>query len=160
MKRVLSWLANSVAILIVLGIGVAGFGLLYLTAPRANVQENVDTRPIVRAYRVKPRPHRVQVRTHGTSQAGRTWSPTAEVPGRIVERDPSFEAGELIRAGTVVVKLDDTEHRSAINNGGHADPGSDRDIAPGSQIACRAPDAFGEGRAVDIRIDQEWNVPE
>ena len=56
--------------------------------------------------------------------------------------------------------MSEAEHRSAINNGGHADPGSDRDIAPGSQIACRAPDAFGEGRAVDIRIDQEWNVPE
>ena len=56
--------------------------------------------------------------------------------------------------------MSEAEHRSAIDNGGHADPGSDRDIAPGSQIACRAPDAFGEGRAVDIRIDEEWNVPE
>lgn len=114
MKRVIGWIASSIAAIGILAVGIVGFAVMYLTAPQADVLDNVDKRPVVRAFRIERRSHRVTIKAHGTSKAGQRWNPAAEVAGRVVQRFDNFEAGELIREGTVIAKLDDAEHLSAI----------------------------------------------
>ncbi|MEO1091111.1 MAG: hypothetical protein AAFX81_10785 [Pseudomonadota bacterium] len=49
----------------------------------------------------------------GTVVPARTYHPTAEVQGTVVERHPRLERGRLLPAGTVVIRIDDSDYRLA-----------------------------------------------
>jgi len=51
---------------------------------------------------------------YGHVEPGRTWQAVAEVSGRIVEVSPLLEKGEIVKAGSVLIKIDPTPYQLAI----------------------------------------------
>jgi RND family efflux transporter MFP subunit len=73
--------------------------------------EAVHELRIIVAERV---PFRFWAHGHGVSRAAETWQAVANVPGRVVERHPGLESGKLVRAGELLLALDDSRYRLAI----------------------------------------------
>ncbi len=55
---------------------------------------------------------------YGHIQPGRVWEAVAEVSGRIVEKHPRLESGYLMAAGDVILRIDPTDYRIAVDNAG------------------------------------------
>ena len=53
---------------------------------------------------------------YGHVQPGRVWEAVAEVGGRIVEKHPRLESGELMGAGEVILKIDPTDYELAVES--------------------------------------------
>lgn len=53
---------------------------------------------------------------YGNVQPGRSWEVIAEVGGRIVEKLPNLESGELIPAGVVILRIDPTDFQLAAES--------------------------------------------
>lgn len=51
---------------------------------------------------------------YGTVEPGTVWEAVAEVPGTVIERHPELERGQLIEAGTVILRLDPTDYELAV----------------------------------------------
>ncbi len=52
---------------------------------------------------------------YGTAQPGKVWQSVAQVRGKIVEVHPHFEEGELLKAGTVILRIDPTQYEFAVS---------------------------------------------
>lgn len=66
---------------------------------------------------------------YGEVQPGRVWDAVAEVGGRIVEKLPSLESGELLPAGTVILRIDPTDYQLAVESTEARIRGVEADIA-------------------------------
>lgn len=53
---------------------------------------------------------------YGHIQPGRTWEAVAEVSGRIIEKHPRLESGDLMTAGEIILRIDPTDYRIAVDN--------------------------------------------
>lgn len=53
---------------------------------------------------------------YGHVQPGRIWEAVAEVGGRIVEKHPRLEAGELLTSGEVILRIDRTDYELAVES--------------------------------------------
>lgn len=53
---------------------------------------------------------------YGHIQPGRIWEAVAEVGGRIIEKHPRLESGDLMTAGEVILRIDPTDYRIAVDN--------------------------------------------
>lgn len=53
---------------------------------------------------------------YGYVQPGRVWEAVAEVGGRIVERLSTLESGELLPAGTVILRIDPADYQLAVES--------------------------------------------
>lgn len=53
---------------------------------------------------------------YGHVQPGRTWEAVAEVGGRIIEKHPRLEAGELLASGEVILHIDRTDYELAVES--------------------------------------------
>lgn len=51
---------------------------------------------------------------YGYVQPGRVWEAVAEVGGRIVEKLPNLESGELMPAGSMILRIDPTDYQLAV----------------------------------------------
>ena len=52
---------------------------------------------------------------YGTAKPGKVWQSVAQVSGKIVEVHPQFEEGELLKAGTVILRIDPTQYEFATS---------------------------------------------
>jgi RND family efflux transporter MFP subunit len=87
-----------VLVLLVLGIGVAGFGLLAALRKPPDPREFQDLPLNVEVYRVESHPLREYLEAFGTARADREVVVSAEVSGKIVEVFPNLEVGESVNA--------------------------------------------------------------
>lgn len=53
---------------------------------------------------------------YGHIQPGRTWEAVAEVSGRVVEKHPRLESGELMASGEVILRIDPTDYELAVES--------------------------------------------
>ena len=68
----------------------------------------------MRVLRAKRGSHRCSVTAYGTSRASQEWTAIAEVRGKAIEVDPQFEPGEILKADTLLVKIDTEEFTLAV----------------------------------------------
>ena len=101
--------------LAVLAVALLLSQLLFQTAPQPEVQERAAIAPLVRVETVTPRNLRMNVVAHGTVLPRTESDLVAEVRGRIVEVAPELVAGGFFEAGDLLLRLDDREHRIAVD---------------------------------------------
>lgn len=53
---------------------------------------------------------------YGYVQPGRVWEAVAEVGGRIVDKHERLESGELMAAGTTILRIDPTDYQLAVES--------------------------------------------
>ncbi|MDH3228590.1 MAG: efflux RND transporter periplasmic adaptor subunit [Alphaproteobacteria bacterium] len=66
---------------------------------------------------------------YGHIQPGRVWEAVAEVGGRIVEKHPRLESGELLAAGEVILRIDPTDYELAVESARARIRGAEAQIA-------------------------------
>jgi RND family efflux transporter MFP subunit len=66
---------------------------------------------------------------YGHVQPGRVWEAVAEVGGRIVEKHPRLESGELMAAGEVILRIDPTDYELAVESARARIRGAEAQIA-------------------------------
>jgi RND family efflux transporter MFP subunit len=107
-------LVQAISALLVLALGVLGAIALFQTRPQPVRSEGAALPPLVRALAVARSAVTVTVRTQGTVLPHVDTHLVAQVEGRIVETAPSLAAGGFFAAGDVLARIEDTDHRAAV----------------------------------------------
>jgi len=110
-------LANTRYVLLVvllLAAGAGAFAYLYATKPKPSGVSEPDPGRRVRVFPAEKTTHRIAIRTYGTTQASQKWTAIAEVAGRALKVEPRFEPGEILSAGTLLVRIDPTDYQLAV----------------------------------------------
>ncbi|MDY6979842.1 MAG: efflux transporter periplasmic adaptor subunit [Pseudomonadota bacterium] len=97
-----------------LGMGVALLVLLVVnrqTPDHGDVEPRVPTLSVIE---VQSLVFEMEARGHGVSRPAETWQSSANVAGRVVERHPELESGNLLREGTLLLALDPSRYELAI----------------------------------------------
>jgi multidrug efflux pump subunit AcrA (membrane-fusion protein) len=97
-----------------LATGGAIFAYLVNTPQKPSGQVEIEPGRLVRVLEAKTTSHRCRVRAFGTSRASREWTAIAETRGVALEVDPRFEPGEVLSAGTLLVRIDPEEFELAV----------------------------------------------
>lgn len=97
-----------------LSVGVGTFAYLVFNPPDLNPEEGQASARLVRVLEANKGPHRMAVTAYGTSRASREWAAIAEVHGQAVEVHERFEPGEILSAGTLLVRIDPTDYQLAV----------------------------------------------
>ncbi|UCH73086.1 MAG: hypothetical protein JSU82_12040 [Rhodospirillales bacterium] len=98
---------------------LAGVGLLVWLARSGEAPVQVPPAESVRPVRVISVPavdFVPRALGYGQVQPGRIWEAVAEVSGRITEKHPRLEAGELLTAGEVILRIDPTDYDLAVES--------------------------------------------
>ena len=98
------------------GVGV-GLGLVVVLvanreAPRQS--EGAGQPPSLSVIEARPLPFQMEARGRGVARPAETWQATANVSGRVVERHPRLESGNILPKGARLLALDPTRYRLAI----------------------------------------------
>lgn len=97
---------------ILLGGAVLAF-LVTGREPPARTVAGETTQP-VRTIAMEPLAFVPRAIGYGTVEPGTVWEAVAEIPGTVIERHPELERGQLIEAGTVILRLDPTDYELAV----------------------------------------------
>lgn len=68
----------------------------------------------VRVMPITPMPLQVEVSGYGNVRAARRWQAVARVGGRIIQRHPDLESGNIIDEGTELLRIDPTRYELAV----------------------------------------------
>ncbi len=98
----------------VLALGVAGYGFLSRKPARQSPPPAVPPPIRTRAVELVSRDFPVVVRSLGVVRAREEVPLSAQVAGRVARVAPEFEDGAFFGAGSVLVELDDGDHRNAL----------------------------------------------
>ena len=96
---------------------VGALAVAYMVATKRGPSGQKEERPgrLVRVFRAQKASHRVAVTAFGTSRAKEEWTAIAEVSGRAVEVNSRFEPGEVLPPDMLLVRIDPTDYRLAVN---------------------------------------------
>jgi RND family efflux transporter MFP subunit len=94
------------------GIGVAAW-LISRAEPPARV-EGAERTAAVTTIIAEPRPLAPEVRGYGNVRAAERWAAVAEIAGTITWRHPALERGNILPAGTEVLRIDPTAYELAL----------------------------------------------
>ncbi len=97
------------AVVGLLAVGVAVLVYLLLTPKRPEGEPESNPGRLVRVIEAAHGSHSCSVTAYGTSRASQQWAAIAEVRGRAVEVNARFEPGEILKAGTLLVSIDEEE---------------------------------------------------
>lgn len=97
---------------VALGIGAAAW-LISTAEPPARIDQT-ERSVVARILVAEMARVRTTVRGYGNVQAARNWEAVAEVAGTVVWRHPELETGNVITAGTKVLRIDPTGYELAI----------------------------------------------
>jgi RND family efflux transporter MFP subunit len=100
------------AAIVVLGAAVTV--VLIKTAKRPERQTPPATRPVVAVHEVEPDVEPVRIRGYGSVRAKRSVDLVPEVRGRVVAKSAHLEPGAFIRAGELLLRIDDTDYVLAL----------------------------------------------
>lgn len=98
------------------GVG-AGIALLVLLVVNRQLPEHGEVAPPVPTLSVielQSLAFEMEARGHGVTRPAETWQAIANVAGRVVERHPELESGNLLREGTLLLALDPSRYDLAI----------------------------------------------
>ncbi len=107
-------LRNLLGALIVVIVGAGITMVLIKTAKRPERKTPPPSRPVVSVVQVAPDRDPVRVRGFGSVQAKRSVDVVPQVAGRVVEKSPRFEAGHLVAAGEVLLRIEDTDYALGV----------------------------------------------
>ncbi len=96
---------------------VIGVAILILLVRGRGTPEQAPPSERSRAVRVLPVPLVDAVPRavgYGNVTPGRVWESMAEVRGKVIERNPRLEAGNVMAAGSVLLRIDPTDYELAI----------------------------------------------
>lgn len=102
--------------LIVLAMGIGVFGMLVLTKPAAPPEREDIARPAVRVFRPAMVPVQRQSAGFGTALAKRAANVPAEISSTVKWISPEFEAGQTVREGAALVRLDQTDYLNQLES--------------------------------------------
>jgi len=89
--------------------------LLLLLSRQAPRRDDATARaPTLTTIEVQSVPFRLEARGYGVARPAESWQATANVPGRVVERHPDLESGNLLRKGALLLALDPSRYELAI----------------------------------------------
>ena len=109
----IGWRQGVLALLIA-GLGVFAYTALGWLKPEPVVSEPEPVVPLVRVASVSPQSYRFSVTAHGTVTPRTESDLVAEVRGRVVGVAPALVPGGFFAAGDELLRLDDREHRIAL----------------------------------------------
>lgn len=98
----------------ILAVGVVGLVLFIVMRPEPGTEEPAEFAPVVEFLTAEPTSGPVELRATGSVAARRDVALAAEVPGAVVWTHPSFAAGGAFQAGTVLIRLDNTDYQNAV----------------------------------------------
>ncbi len=98
-----------IALLILVAGGFSAFAIIKFP-PQSGQQEEAITLPFAQFVRVKLKPFRMDVRTHGRVMAHTEIDLIAEVSGNIINVSPKFVSGGFFRKGDMLVKIDPADY--------------------------------------------------
>ncbi|MHC4178230.1 MAG: hypothetical protein ACYSWU_12035, partial [Planctomycetota bacterium] len=101
------------AVLSLLLVGVGTFAYLFFTRPQPSGESDQQPGRLVRVFEARKTSHRLAITAYGTSRAAEVWTAIAEVKGRAMEVNPRFEPGEILPAGTLLVRIEPTDYELA-----------------------------------------------
>ena len=97
---------------ITLGAAAVGYAVMSREGPqRTPPEERVIPVRVVTVPSVDVVPRALG---YGSASPGRVWEAVAEVSGTVIYRHPDLEKGSILRAGTELLRVDDTDYRLAV----------------------------------------------
>ena len=111
--RILGWLIVGI---VIVGGGMGTMRLLVATAPEAPKIPREVILPTVQVQTVVPENEKVVISAQGEVAALRRTQLAAEVSGRVIEVSPRFEAGEVMKEGELLLRIDPADYRAAHAN--------------------------------------------
>ena len=103
--------------LLPLGIVVLGLlGLFLLKSLRSPPESLPEEKapPLVRTQTVALQPFRIQVRSQGLTQAVSQTRLVSQVSGVVLDYNPAFNAGGMVKAGDLLVQIEQLDYQSAL----------------------------------------------
>jgi RND family efflux transporter MFP subunit len=98
---------------------VVGLLITVLLVKLNNKPERVTppaSRPVVTAFTVTAEMEPVHVQSFGSVKAKRSVTIVPQVSGEVVAKSAAFEAGGFVKAGQVLLRVDDTDYALAVAN--------------------------------------------
>ncbi|MEA1051518.1 hypothetical protein U5801_17140 [Lamprobacter modestohalophilus] len=114
MKPILTSLSRRLLILLGLGGGIALAAFLISHARAPQHSDSAAPAPTLRVIELQPVALQIEARGLGTARSAERWQAVANVAGRVVERHPDLESGNLLPAGTLLLALDPSRYQLAI----------------------------------------------
>ncbi len=107
-------LPKGVLPLMILIVGALGAVMLFKLRPEPMKRPAMVVRPVVRVHRVSGETPAVTVSGYGTVSSRQRVHITPQVSGLAVHKSPSLETGGSFVAGEVLLRIDDTDYRLAV----------------------------------------------
>ena len=114
MKPILTSLSRGLLILLGLGGGIALAAFLITHARAPQHSDSAAPAPTLSVIELQPVALQIEARGLGTARSAERWQAVANVAGRVVERHPDLESGNLLPAGTLLLALDPSRYQLAI----------------------------------------------
>lgn len=113
-RRVLSLMLRGILPLVILAVGLSYAWRVYQSAPTASRTAPARIPALVEVVEVRPALRGPLIEAWGEVVPERTLILRPEIAGRVVEVSPRLAQGEIVRAGEVLVRLDDARLRHAL----------------------------------------------
>jgi multidrug efflux pump subunit AcrA (membrane-fusion protein) len=114
MKPILTSLSRGLLILLGLGGGIALAAFLISHARAPQHTDSQAPAPTLSVIELQPVALQIEARGLGTARSAERWQAVTNVAGRVVERHPDLESGNLLPAGTLLLALDPSRYQLAI----------------------------------------------
>jgi RND family efflux transporter MFP subunit len=99
------------ATVVILAAGVGGLMALVKSRPQNQRVPPAQRGVLVEVQTVQPASHRLSVVAHGTVTAARELSLAPQLSGAVMEQHPQLIAGGLIKAGELLLRVDETDYQ-------------------------------------------------
>jgi len=100
--------------IVILAIGVLGFGTLISTKPEVETVQPEPVLPLVRVITVERQDVKLFVHTQGTVRPRTETALVSQVSAEVVSVSPSFEVGGFFERGEVLVELDARDYELVV----------------------------------------------
>ncbi len=131
----LNRLPKGVLPLAILVLGVLGAVIMLKLRPEPAKRPAMTLRPVVRVHVVEGEAPAVTVGGYGTVQSRRRVQITPQVTGNAVYKSPSLEIGGAFADGDVLLRIDETDYRLAVDVAAAAVARAEYELARANQEA-------------------------
>ncbi|MDF1859311.1 MAG: efflux RND transporter periplasmic adaptor subunit [Verrucomicrobiales bacterium] len=100
--------------LFIVGAGVAGSALLWVTRPIAEEKKQEQSYPVVEFQPIRYESRSFEIASQGIVEASRRSILAAEVGGKVTETAEHFDPGHRLKDGDFLLKLDPTDYLAAV----------------------------------------------
>jgi membrane fusion protein, multidrug efflux system len=97
-----------------LALGVAGMMTINATAKQDTDKKAVDVRPIVKIESAHAQDYQVMINSYGEVKPLESTMLAAQVSGEVVNWNPNFVAGGLVRRGDILFQIENDSYQAAL----------------------------------------------